>query len=80
MHLYFRKFWDFVWFLQAEQASWNYIGIFKLSNIVGKKRELVPASSADNDTDMDSESSSDEDEDESDKSMQPVLEASELFY
>ncbi|CAD5163697.1 unnamed protein product [Musa acuminata subsp. malaccensis] len=59
---------------QAEQASWNYLGIFKLSNISGKKRELVPVSTADNDVDMDSESSSDEDDDdEDDKSSQPVL-------
>ncbi|XP_008809056.2 glutamate-rich WD repeat-containing protein 1 [Phoenix dactylifera] len=65
---------------QAEQASWNYIGIFKLSNIVGKKRELVPASSADNDTEMDSESSSDEDEDESDESMQPVLQLHKVAH
>ncbi|OAY64946.1 Glutamate-rich WD repeat-containing protein 1 [Ananas comosus] len=50
---------------QAEQSSWNYIGIFKLSNIKGKKRDLVPAASADNDADMeDSDSSSDEDDDE----------------
>ncbi|KAK8942423.1 hypothetical protein KSP39_PZI008894 [Platanthera zijinensis] len=49
---------------QAEQASWNYIGIFKVSNISGKKRDLVP--SGDEDVDMDSESNSD-DEDSGDQ-------------
>ncbi|KAK8961764.1 hypothetical protein KSP40_PGU021422 [Platanthera guangdongensis] len=49
--------------LQAEQASWNYIGIFKVSNISGKKRDLVP--SGDEDIDMDSESNSDDEDSES---------------
>ncbi|XP_010262150.1 PREDICTED: glutamate-rich WD repeat-containing protein 1 [Nelumbo nucifera] len=47
---------------QAEKASWNSIGIFKISNISGKKRQLVPTRSDDNDTDMDSNDSSDSDE------------------
>ncbi|RWW54874.1 hypothetical protein BHE74_00038520 [Ensete ventricosum] len=66
----------------AEQSSWNYLGIFKISNISGKKRELVPVSNADNDVDMDSESSSDEDDDddEDEKSSQPVLHVSNLFH
>ncbi|XP_042499940.1 protein HEAT STRESS TOLERANT DWD 1 [Macadamia integrifolia] len=52
---------------QAEKASWNSIGIFKVSNISGKRRELVPTRSADNDTDIDSDSSdSDEDGDDND--------------
>ncbi|XP_074583192.1 protein HEAT STRESS TOLERANT DWD 1 [Curcuma longa] len=59
---------------QAKEASWNYIGIFKITNISGKKRELVPASTK-GDDDMDSESSSDEDddEDENGEATQPVL-------
>ncbi|KAK9265373.1 hypothetical protein L1049_003523 [Liquidambar formosana] len=48
---------------QAEKASWNYIGIFKLSNISGKRRELVPTKSAADGSDMDSDSS-DSDEDD----------------
>ncbi|KAJ3696249.1 hypothetical protein LUZ60_001626 [Juncus effusus] len=51
---------------QAEQASGNYIGIFKLSNITGKKRDLVPKTS-NNDENMEEDSdssSSDEEEDE----------------
>lgn len=55
--------------LQAEKASWNSIGIFKVSNITGKRRELVPG-------DMDTEGSdSDTDsEDEGvDGSGKPIL-------
>ncbi|KAL6870987.1 hypothetical protein ACP4OV_014835 [Aristida adscensionis] len=48
---------------QAEKAPWNYIGIFKISNINGKKREPIPASTIDGNSDMESENSSD-DEDE----------------
>ncbi|PKA61859.1 WD-40 repeat-containing protein MSI2 [Apostasia shenzhenica] len=66
---------------QAEQASWNYIGIFKVSNISGKKRDLLPASNADGeDADMDSESSSDEEDDDMDGLTQPILEASDMLY
>ncbi|XP_015889184.1 protein HEAT STRESS TOLERANT DWD 1 [Ziziphus jujuba] len=43
---------------QAEKASWNSIGIFKISNISGKRRELVPATKSTADgSDMDSEGS-----------------------
>ncbi|CAO2183499.1 unnamed protein product [Urochloa humidicola] len=48
---------------QAEKASWNYIGIFKFSNIIGKKREPMPSSVDDANSDMDSDSSSDDEED-----------------
>ncbi|XP_020102142.1 glutamate-rich WD repeat-containing protein 1 [Ananas comosus] len=68
---------------QAEQSSWNYIGIFKLSNIKGKKRDLVPAASADNDADMqDSDSSSDEDddEDESNDASKPILQLHKVAH
>ncbi|XP_058097713.1 protein HEAT STRESS TOLERANT DWD 1-like [Magnolia sinica] len=52
---------------QAEKASWNYIGIFKLCNISGKRRELLPAKSVGSDVDMDdSDSSSSDEEDEND--------------
>lgn len=53
---------------QAEKASWNSIGIFKLSNISGKRRNLLPTPSADDASDADSESSSDE-EDDNNRSM-----------
>ncbi|WVZ58867.1 hypothetical protein U9M48_009093 [Paspalum notatum var. saurae] len=48
---------------QAEKAPWNYIGIFKLSNIIGKKREPMPSLGDDSDSDMDSDGCSDEEED-----------------
>ncbi|XP_019263992.1 PREDICTED: uncharacterized protein LOC109241682 isoform X3 [Nicotiana attenuata] len=42
---------------QAEKSTWNLIGIFKLSNISGKRRDLVPDKKCD-ETDMASFSSS----------------------
>ncbi|KAJ0030738.1 hypothetical protein Pint_13381 [Pistacia integerrima] len=50
---------------QAEKAAWNSIGVFKVSNISGKRRELVPKAAA-GDEDVDSESS-DSDEDSEDE-------------
>lgn len=62
--------------LQAEKASWNSIGIFKLSNISGKRRNLVPNPSADDNSDAESESSSDEEDDNNGSvSDPPVLQA-----
>nr|CAB3462966.1 unnamed protein product [Digitaria exilis] len=58
---------------QAEKASWNYIGVFKLSNISGKKREPIPASAVDGDTDMDNDSSSDEEDEEINEDTKPIL-------
>ncbi|KAL5203897.1 hypothetical protein ABZP36_008768 [Zizania latifolia] len=58
---------------QAEKASWNYIGIFKISNINGKKREPIPASAVDGDSDMDSENSSDEEDEAVNEDMKPIL-------
>ncbi|GAB4853802.1 hemolysin III domain membrane protein [Ancistrocladus abbreviatus] len=51
---------------QAEKSSWNSIEIFKLSNVSGKRRELVPSKPTADGSDMDSDSidSDDEDEDE----------------
>lgn len=71
--------------LQAEKASWNYVGIYKLSNISGKRRDLVPKFSGDADgSDMDSDSSDDSDEDGEDEghggSGTPVLQALFLFF
>ncbi|XAR53432.1 hypothetical protein NMG60_11021979 [Bertholletia excelsa] len=39
---------------QAEKASWNSIGIFKISNISGKRGDLVPSKSVADGSDMDS--------------------------
>lgn len=63
----------FIW--QADKASLNSIGIFKISNISGKNRELVPSTA--NGSDMDSDSS-DSDEDDVVKdggSAAPVFQA-----
>ncbi|KAK2645395.1 hypothetical protein Ddye_020590 [Dipteronia dyeriana] len=49
---------------QAEKPSWNSIGVFKVSNISGKRRELVPNKPATGDADMDSESSDSDDDSE----------------
>ncbi|KAL8517155.1 hypothetical protein ACS0TY_015390 [Phlomoides rotata] len=46
---------------QAENSSRNYIGIFKILNISGKRRELVPKNAT---SDMESESSDSDEEDE----------------
>ncbi|KAK6118234.1 hypothetical protein DH2020_048020 [Rehmannia glutinosa] len=66
---------------QAEKSSWNSIGIFKLSNISGKRRELVPKINKDG-SDMDSESSdSDEDnEEEGGRSGSPVLQLRKVSH
>lgn len=65
---------------QAEQASWNYIGLYKLSNVSGKKRELMPVA-GDGDEEMDSDSSSDEDEEDGDGGdKQPVLQLHKVAH
>lgn len=63
---------------QAEKASWNSIGIFKLTRISGKRKPLVPPASSDNESETDNDSSSDEDEgnDDSGSSGPPVLHVS----
>lgn len=53
-----------VFVLQAEKASWNSIGIYKISNISGKRRELLPSKPVTDDTDMDSDSSDSDEDDE----------------
>jgi ribosome assembly protein RRB1 len=67
-------------FVQAEKASWNYIGVFKLSNISGKKREPIPASAVDGDTDVDSDSSSDEEDEEINEDTKPILHVCFFYY
>ncbi|TVU50731.1 hypothetical protein EJB05_02118 [Eragrostis curvula] len=58
---------------QAEKAPWNYIGIFKLSNINGKKREPIPASAIDGDSDEDSDNSSDDEAEEINEDTKPIV-------
>jgi hypothetical protein len=69
--------------LQAEKASWNSIGIFKVSNITGKRRELVPSKPAGDNSDMESEGS-DSDEDSEVEELQgsgaPILQAMPCFF
>ncbi|GMP59558.1 hypothetical protein CsSME_00022796 [Camellia sinensis var. sinensis] len=67
---------------KAEKASRNSIGIFKLSNISGKRRELVPSKSTTNDSDMDSDSSdsNEDDEIEDGGSATPVLQLCKLVH
>ena len=69
--------------LQAEKASWNSIGIFKVSNITGKRRELVPSKPAGDNSDMESEGS-DSDEDSEVEELQgsgaPILQAMSCFF
>lgn len=69
--------------LQAEKASWNSIGIFKVSNITGKRRELVPSKPAADNSDMESEGS-DSDEDSEEEELQgsgtPILQAMSCFF
>ncbi|RLN27715.1 glutamate-rich WD repeat-containing protein 1-like [Panicum miliaceum] len=59
--------------IAAEKASANYIGIFKLSNISGKKREPIAASTVDGDSDVDCDSSSDEEDEEINEDTKPIL-------
>lgn len=61
-------------FLQADKPSSNSIEIIKVSNISGKRRELVPKREGDG-SDMDSDSDEDSDEDEH-GSGAPILQAS----
>ncbi|KAK3136053.1 hypothetical protein QOZ80_5BG0427390 [Eleusine coracana subsp. coracana] len=58
---------------QAEKAAWNYIGIFKLSNINGKKRAPIPASAVDGESDEDSDSSSDDEAEETNEDTKPIV-------
>ncbi|XP_071721478.1 protein HEAT STRESS TOLERANT DWD 1-like [Rutidosis leptorrhynchoides] len=71
---------------QANNAP-NSIGIFKISNISGKRKELVPTKKNDDNTDMDSESSdSDDDEDDDDGEADndgpkaPVFQVRKVFH
>ncbi|GFP96090.1 glutamate-rich WD repeat-containing protein 1, partial [Phtheirospermum japonicum] len=62
---------------QAEKSSWNSIGIFKISNISGKRRDLVPKNKNEDGTDMDSDSS---DSDEDGAGSSPVLQLRKVSH
>ncbi|KAF7806717.1 glutamate-rich WD repeat-containing protein 1 [Senna tora] len=67
---------------QAEKASWNSIGIFKVSNITGRRRELMPKPAAD-DSAMDSDDSDSEDDSEDedpDSSRSPILQLRKVTH
>ncbi|KAH9762924.1 WD REPEATS REGION domain-containing protein [Citrus sinensis] len=67
---------------QAEKPSWNSIGVFKVSNISGKRRELVPNKPATGDEDADGESSdSDDDSDDEEEggSGTPILQLRKVW-
>ncbi|KAL6534481.1 hemolysin III domain membrane protein [Orobanche hederae] len=51
---------------QADNSSLNYIGVFKMSKISGKRRELVPNKISKDGSDMDSDSSDSDSDDEKD--------------
>ncbi|KAL2533210.1 Transducin family protein/WD-40 repeat family protein [Abeliophyllum distichum] len=67
---------------QAEKASWNSIGIFKLSNISGKRRDLVPKKTNTDGSDMESDSSDSDEEDEEEDGVSgtPVLQLRKVFH
>ncbi|CAN0903654.1 Protein HEAT STRESS TOLERANT DWD 1 [Linum grandiflorum] len=74
--------------MQAEKAAWNSVGIFKVSNVSGKRRELVPSkksadleSAAGDDDDEDSSDSEDDSEDEeAGASKAPTLQMRRLAH
>ncbi|KAL3633351.1 hemolysin III domain membrane protein [Castilleja foliolosa] len=67
---------------QAEKSSWNSIGILKISNISGKRRDLMPKNKNEDGNDMDSDSSDSDEEDEvdGDGSSTPVLQFRKISH
>ncbi|KAI4335307.1 hypothetical protein L6164_013967 [Bauhinia variegata] len=67
---------------QAEKASYNSIGIFKVSNISGKRRELVPKPSTDESEmgDEDSDSDDDSDDENPDGPKAPILQLRKVSH
>ncbi|KAL1367047.1 hypothetical protein HN51_021103 [Arachis hypogaea] len=64
---------------QAEKASWNSIGIFKVSNITGKRRELVPKHEGDEDGE-DSDSEDDTDDEDENGAQGPTLQLRKVTH
>ncbi|CAL0329713.1 unnamed protein product [Lupinus luteus] len=67
---------------QAEKASWNSIGIFKVTNISGKRREPLPKLKGDEaGTDDDESDSEDDSEDEDENGAQgPILQLRKITH
>ncbi|XP_024017188.1 glutamate-rich WD repeat-containing protein 1 [Morus notabilis] len=68
---------------QAEKAAWNSIGIFKISNISGKRRELVPEMSTADGSNMEGGSSDSESESEDEGrggSGEPILQLRKVAH
>ncbi|CAN0926629.1 Protein HEAT STRESS TOLERANT DWD 1 [Linum grandiflorum] len=72
---------------QAEKAVWNSVGIFKVSNVSGKRRELVPSkkrvdgeSDADDDDEDSSDSEDDSEDEEAGASKAPTLQMRRLAH
>ncbi|KAM1173822.1 hypothetical protein FF1_026458 [Malus domestica] len=68
---------------QAEKAARNSLGIFEVSNISGKKRELMPAKATYDDSNMDSgdsDSDDDSEDEESGGSGAPVLQLRKVAH
>ncbi|GMI94876.1 heat stress tolerant DWD 1 [Hibiscus trionum] len=67
---------------QAEKPSWNSIGVFKVSNVSGKRRNLVPTKSAEDDADMDAGSSDSEDSEDEEEGgpSAPVLQLRKVAH
>ncbi|KAF9681873.1 hypothetical protein SADUNF_Sadunf05G0048200 [Salix dunnii] len=69
---------------QAEKPDWNSIGIFKVSDVSGKQRALVPSKTTDGDSDMDADDSDSdedsEDEEEEGGSVTPVLQLRKVAH
>ncbi|KAI3472845.1 hypothetical protein Pfo_029974 [Paulownia fortunei] len=72
----------FLTYCSAEKSSWNSIGIFKILNVSGKRRELVPNKTNKDGSDMDSDSSDSDEDDEEDGggSGSPVLQLRKVFH
>ncbi|CAN6904813.1 unnamed protein product [Brassica oleracea] len=57
---------------QAEKAPWNSIGLFKISNVSGKRRDVVPKTLVNGDGGMEDEDDEDEDSDSDEESVRRV--------
>ncbi|KAF2531620.1 hypothetical protein F2Q70_00029145 [Brassica cretica] len=53
----------------AEKAPWNSIGLFKISNVSGKRRDVVPKTLVNGDGGMEDEDDEDEDSDSDEESV-----------
>ncbi|WJX53032.1 hemolysin III domain membrane protein [Trifolium repens] len=70
----------FVTGTQAEKPSWNSVGIFKVSNISGKRRELLPKNTSDSMDDEDSDSEDDSEDEEEGGAGGPTLQLRKVTH